>query len=87
MKQLTPIEELIPAFRKWTKEWEKYEYNPLENPKPQSIDDFIKPFLEKEKQVIVDAVNETYNSVIGMETGYMPTPIDGEDYYNNKYSK
>ena len=73
MKQLTPLEEFI--------NWINSDCTPMDCVLK------AKELLEKEKQVIVDAVNETYNSVIGIETGYMPTPIDGEDYYNNKYSK
>jgi hypothetical protein len=83
MKELTPIEELVPAFRKWTKEWEKYEYSQLENPKPQRIDDFIKPFLEKEKQVIVDSFVQGNREVFYDGT----EEVLANAYYNNKYSK
>ena len=81
MKQLTPIEELVPAFRRWVKDWDYYEkYNKF---KPQSIDDFIKPFLEKEKQVIVDAFVQGNREVFYDGT----EEVMANAYYNNKYSK
>ena len=45
-------------------------------------------YLEKEKQVIVDAVNETIDGYVYFtESTHNPPPMNGEDYYNNKYSK
>lgn len=39
--------------------------------------------LEKEKQQIVKAVNETFESTSSaLNQGRMDTPIDGNDYYN-----
>ena len=43
--------------------------------------------LEKERQMVVDAVDDTFNSNLLAETrGIMPTPINGNDYYNYKYN-
>jgi hypothetical protein len=48
----------------------------------------IEKLLEKEKQMVVDAVNDTYfSTTLADSFGKMVTPIDGEDYFNNKYNK
>ena len=47
MKQ-TAVEQVGIAFRQWQKEWENY--NGTKGNKPVSYDEFIKPFLEMEKQ-------------------------------------
>ena len=80
MKQLTTLQELIERLKNLQK-------NGYDDGGIRTAIDISNELLERERQIVVDAVNDTYNSVIGIETGYMPTPIDGEDYYNNKYSK
>lgn len=80
MKEQTPMQELVPALRQWVKQWDLYETDPLDYKKPQNIDDFIAPYLEKEKQSIIDAHLAGQNS---------NEEIDGEteiDYFNNKYN-
>jgi hypothetical protein len=47
--------------------------------------DVIKEAKKQEKQMIIEAVNETYYSTIKSGFGITPTPIDGEDYYRYKY--
>ena len=47
MKQ-TAVEQLGIAFRQWQKDW--YNFEETGKNKPVSYDEFIKPFLEMEKQ-------------------------------------
>jgi hypothetical protein len=54
MKQ-TAVEQLGIAFRQWQKDWQNYEETGKN--KPVSYDEFIKPFLEMEKQQIIQAGN------------------------------
>lgn len=87
MKQDTPMQELEKAFRKWQKDWELYDSDPQKYPKPQNIDDFLAPYLEKERQLVKDAVNDTINAyAFFTESPYNPPPMNGIDYFNNKYN-
>jgi hypothetical protein len=52
MKQ-TAVEQLGIAFRQWQKDWQNYEETGKN--KPVSYDEFIKPFLEIEKQNIIES--------------------------------
>lgn len=47
MKQ-TVVEQLGIAFRQWSKDWDNFEETGKD--KPVSYDEFMKPFLEMEKQ-------------------------------------
>ena len=49
------------------------------------IMDINKRYKLKERQQIVKAVNDTYESCQKLEYGKMQTPIDGNDYYNHFY--
>ena len=71
MKQ-TAVEQLGIAFREWQRQWNSFEERGKD--KPVSYDEFIKPFLELEKEQIIDAYNEIYTST-------------GERYYNKKFKK
>jgi hypothetical protein len=46
-----------------------------------------KKLIEKEKQQIVKAVNDTYDTCQVLEQGNMPTAIEGKDYYNQFYTQ
>ncbi len=48
----------------------------------KEIDD---KYLPNEQQAFEDAVNDTYKTCQMLDKGIMPTPIDGTDYYNQKY--
>jgi hypothetical protein len=77
MKQ-TAVEQVGIAFRQWQKEWENY--NGTKGNKPVSYDEFIKPFLEMEKQQIGEAY----------EDGYSDSDNSFElnkEYYNKKFNK
>ena len=52
-KKQTAVKELGIAFREWQKDWDSFEKRRKDQ--PISFDDFIKPFLEKEKQQIMQA--------------------------------
>lgn len=82
MKQLTPIEELVPVLRQWKRDWDMYD-NGFTLKKPISIDEVLSPFLEKEKQVIVDAFVQGNREVFYDGT----EEVMANAYYNNKYSK
>jgi len=75
MKQ-TAVEQLGIAFREWQREWDNFEETGKN--KPVSYDEFIKPFLEMEKEQIINAY----------ETGdKYKTEISGEKYYNQTFNK
>jgi hypothetical protein len=78
MKQ-TAVEQVGIAFRQWQKEWENFDK--IGKDKPISYNEFIEPFLEMEKQQIIDACNqeECFGS-FGFE-GYEDI-TKGEEYYN-----
>ena len=71
----TAVEQVAIAFRQWQKDWENYDGKKA--PKPLSFDEFIKPFLELEKQQIIDAVDSQRQ--LGCEKG--------EHYYNETFNK
>jgi hypothetical protein len=73
MKQ-TAVEQLGIAFRQWQKDWDDFEKTGKN--KPASYDEFIQPFLEMEKQQIVNAVD-----------GFplQNRNLDGEQYYNETF--
>jgi phosphomevalonate kinase len=79
MKQ-TAVEQLGIAFRQWQKDWQNYEETGKN--KPVSYDEFIKPFLEMEKQHIVDAFVECWKE--NMPEGY-ECKQSAEYYYNETF--
>lgn len=86
MKQ-TAVEQLGIAFRQWQKDWDNFEETGKN--KPVSYDEFIKPFLEMEKQQIINA---RVNGVAeGIDIGNNPITEDisknHEIYYNQTFNK
>ncbi len=84
MKQ-TAVEQLGIAFRQWQKDWDNFE--DTKKNKPVSFEEFIKPFLELEKQQIIDA---RVNGVAeGIDIGSNPVTEDisnnHEIYYNETF--
>ena len=84
MKQ-TAVEQLGIAFREWQREWDNYDGK--KESKPKSFDEFINPFLETEKQQIIDA---RVNGVAeGIDIGNNPITEDisknHEIYYNQTF--
>ena len=73
---MTAVEQLRIAFRRWQKEWDNFEET--RKNKPKLFDEFIKPFLELEKQQIMDA------NVVGVNCGLYGYK-NSEEYYNKTY--
>lgn len=76
MKQ-TAVEQLGIAFRQWQKEWDNYDGTKVN--KPLCYDEFMKPFLEVEKQQIIEAYREAITDGFYDE--------DAERYYNETFKK
>ena len=76
MKQ-TAVEQLGIAFRQWQKDWDDFEKTGKN--KPASYDEFIQPFLEIEKQQIIDACESTSN------TDFWVKYESFEQYYNETF--
>lgn len=49
----TAVMSLAIAFRNWQRDWDRYDKEKIN--KPLSFDQFITPFLEMEKEQIIDA--------------------------------
>ena len=73
---LTAVEQLGVAFRQWQRDWDNFK----EKDKPISFDEFIKPFLEIEKQQFIDAYLKGSDYIF-------PGKQEAEQYYNEKYNK
>jgi hypothetical protein len=95
MKQ-TAVEQLGIAFIQWEKD--RYDFVKTGKDKPVSYDKFIKPFLEMEKQQIVDCGNtcaikqhihiEKVNKMTMdemLEFANTQTLTVGEEYYNETF--
>ena len=72
----TAVTMLGEAFRQWQKDWQNYEETGKN--KPVSYDEFIKPFLEMEKQQIINAYDDG-NYAYGMGIK------EPEQYYNETF--
>ena len=80
MKQ-TAVEQLGIAFRQWQKDWQNYEETGKN--KPVSYDEFIKPFLEMEKQQIINAYKDSTSQFsVDARIDY---PKSAEQYYNEQF--
>lgn len=76
-KKQTAVQQLGIEFRQWIKDWDYFAKTGKN--KPISYDEFMKPFLEMEKEQIICA----YDSGL-----YYPTfceKIKAEQYYNETY--
>lgn len=82
----TAVEQLGIAFRQWQKEWDNFEET--RKNKPKSFDEFIKPFLELEKQQIIDAYDDgNYAYGMGISEAEQETLEEaGEKLYPNRES-
>lgn len=72
----TAVTMLGEAFRQWQKDWESYDKGIGD--KPKSYDEFIIPFIEKEKEQIIEAFEQ------GIEFGF---PTNGFNYFNQTYNQ
>jgi hypothetical protein len=72
----TAVTMLGEAFRQWQRDWDNYD-NGI-GFKPPSYEQFINPYLEKEKEQIKNAYNDGY---FGDAYKYK----DWEQYYNETY--
>jgi hypothetical protein len=84
MKQ-TAVEQLGIAFREWQIEWDNYDGK--KEPKPKSFDEFIKPFLEMEKQQIIDACQQGFYDGLDMAKTKKSKFKSAEQYYNETFNK
>ena len=75
MKQQTAVMAIAKAFRNWQREWDRYDKEGSN--KPPSFDDFVRPFLQMEKEQIIKSFNEG--------TFYSDEKINAEQYYNEVY--
>jgi len=81
---ITAVTMLGEAFRQWQKDWDSYDKGISD--KPKSYDEFIIPFIEKEKEQIIEAHKigwedcQEYIKTIGQTTR------KGKKYYNQTYN-
>jgi len=94
----TAVEQLGIAFIQWEKD--RYDFVKTGKDKPVSYDKFIKPFLEMEKQQLIDCGNtcaikqhihiEKVNKMTMdemLEFANTQTVTIGEEYYNETFNK
>jgi hypothetical protein len=82
---MTAVEQLGIAFRQWQKDWDSFE--DTKKNKPVSFDEFIKPFLEIEKQQIIDAYKQAEDmyEFFEYEHRYGREYLTAEPYYNKTF--
>jgi hypothetical protein len=94
----TAVTMLGEAFRQWQKDWDSYDKGIGD--KPKSYDEFISPFIEKEKEQIIDAGNAcSIKTIVHREnldkmsedelrnSLVEDTISHGEDYYNQTFNQ
>ena len=74
----TAVTMLGEAFRQWQKDWDSYDKGIGD--KPKSYDEFIIPFIELEKEQILDAYLQG-----SFDDG--PNITNSEQYYNQTYNQ
>ena len=83
-KKQTAVEQVAVATRQWQIDWSNYEERGKD--KPQPFEEFIKPFLELEKEQIEDAfcdgVDDEYEHHINDKIRK-----NSEEYYNETFKK
>ena len=79
MKQ-TAVQQFAIAFREWQRDWDFFEERGKD--KPVSFDEFINPYLEMEKQQIIDARVDSPLLNTASKNDYI---IEAEQYYNKTY--
>lgn len=84
MAQQTAVMAIAKAFRNWQREWDRYDKEGTN--KPPSFDDFVKPFLQMEKEQIVKTWEDRV-SKLPEPKGYMIDFTSAEEYYNDNYNK
>ena len=79
---MTAVEKLGIAFRQWQTDWDNFDKTGKNQPAP--YDEFIAPFLEMEKQQIMNAYGiKTFRTIkMGLD---VYEQINGEQYYNETY--
>jgi hypothetical protein len=94
----TAVTMLGEAFRQWQKDWDSYDKGIGD--KPKSYDEFISPFIELEKEQIIEAGNAcSIKTIVHKEkldemskdelrdSLVEDTISYGEDYYNQTYNQ
>jgi len=80
----TAVTMLGEAFRQWQKDWDSYDKGIGD--KPKSYDEFIIPFIELEKEQIVDAYDNGYKACdLDEALEINKTMFSGERYYEQTY--
>lgn len=74
----TAVTMLREAFRQWQKDWDSYDKGIGD--KPKSYDEFIIPFIELEKEQIMDSYLQG-----SFDDG--PNITNSEQYYNQTYNQ
>jgi hypothetical protein len=69
------------AFRQWQKDWDSYDKGIGD--KPKSYDEFISPFIELEKEQIINA----YYGLPVDNDALLPVDNKAEQYYNQTYNQ
>jgi hypothetical protein len=97
----TAVTMLGEAFRQWQKDWDSYDKGIGD--KPKSYDEFIIPFIELEKEQIIDAHFNGMDKLATSLSEFLPIKHtmsvikeiknggelheDGEQYYNETYNQ
>jgi hypothetical protein len=94
----TAVTMLGEAFRQWQKDWDSYDKGICD--KPKSYDEFISPFIELEKEQIIEAGNAcSIKTIVHKEkldemskdelrdSLVEDTISYGEEYYNQTYNQ
>jgi hypothetical protein len=80
----TAVTMLGEAFRQWQKDWDSYDKGIGD--KPKSYDEFISPFIELEKEQIVEAYDRGYKACdLDEALEINKTMFSGEGYYEQTY--
>jgi hypothetical protein len=80
----TAVTMLGEAFRQWQKDWDSYDKGIGD--KPKSYDKFISPFIELEKEQIVEAYDRGYKACdLDEALEINKTMFSGERYYEQAY--
>jgi hypothetical protein len=82
----TAVTMLGEAFRQWQKNWDSYDKGIGD--KPKSYDEFISPFIELEKEQIVDAYDKGYKACdLDEALEINKKMFSGERYHEQTYDQ
>jgi hypothetical protein len=86
MKQ-TAVEQAAVALRLWSNAWR--EFDKTGKNKPESFEKVIEPFIQMEKEQIVDGIVQTMINKLNIysEVGILNLVEQGEQYYNETFKQ